>query len=279
MVSRLCGWAILVFWVIAMSWLISHDVLPAWTAQQPPAVVAKKWVSQFGKNSQFGVFDEFGIRIGGIWTRYVSGQATQREDAIFIERVPLIGPTYLDVKSSFNISGQLDEIDIAVLGQWDPIRIHGERYPKEFAFRVDAGAFKQAFKVDLSRAGTFSEMFRPFDALPVLEVGQSWRMQVFNPIAAVMGMGDRFASVVVRVVGREMLEHDGQFRDCFIVEAPNVKAWVERRSGFVLIQRVTLPVGGTFTVVLEPYDPDAFHKTELRFAAYFQKSRGYNDID
>lgn len=268
MLARSIGFGIVLFWAVATSWLVWRDVLPAWTAQDPPKVVAAEWVKRYGREAQFGVFDTDGRRIGGIWTRYTSGSTTDREDDIYLDDCPLLGPTHIHVKSVFDVEGQLDEIDIEVLGHWNPIRIHGERFPSQFAIRIDAGLTKQVFKIDLARAGTFSDMFRPFDAMPNLRVGQSWRMQVFNPLAAVTGIGHRFIPMLVRVVGREMLRLNGELKDCLIVESTNVKAWVDRRSGVVLIQEVTLPVGGTYTVKCEPYDETARRDASGYFARY-----------
>ncbi len=273
MFQRLMGLAIFVFWLVATSWLVWHDVLPAWTAQEPPKVVAKDWVEQYGRQSQFGIYDAWERRIGGIWTEYASGAATDREDNIYVQDFPLLGPMHVEIRSAFNLAGRLDEIDIAVLGNWTPVRIHGERFHKEFAFRLDAGAFKQAFKIDLAVAGTFSDVFRPFDAMPNLEVGQSWRMQVFNPAAVVAGMGDRFVEKLVKVTGREVIELNGELRDCFIVEAPNLTAWVERGSGLVLVQEIALPVGGTFRVKMEEYDAGALADAREAFNAK-KKERG-----
>ncbi len=261
-----------------MGWLVWHDIVPAWTAQQPPSVVRREWVGRWGKQAQYGIYGANKIRIGGIWTRYSGGSSTDRDDAIYIHDFPMLGPAYIEIRSAFNPEGRLDEVDIAVLGNWKPIRIHGERYHKEFAFRVDAGTFQQVFKIDLALAGTFSDMFHPFDAMPDIKVGQSWRMQVFNPVAAVLGVGDRFTPMLVEVVGREIIHINGGVKDCFVVEAPGVKAWVRRISGQVLIQEVTLPVGGTFVVKLEPYDADALKQASTtfnRYMAQLQESSGH----
>jgi hypothetical protein len=257
MVNRLAGFAIILFWCIAMSWLLWHDVAPAWTAQDPPKVVAADWVNQYGHEAQFGIYNAQGRNVGTIWTIYNTGSTTDRRDHIYLHDFPILGAAYIDIESTFGVEGMLDEIDIALLGSWGSIRIHGERYPSQFAFRVDFGVMNQVFKIDSAWAGIFSDMFRPFDTMPTLEVGQAWRMQVFNPFAAITGVGDPFIPMVVRVVGREVIEVDGQATDCLIVEAPNARAWVDRRSGVVVVQEVELPIGGKHTVRYEPYDEDA----------------------
>jgi hypothetical protein len=256
MIGRLTGLAITLFWAVAMSWLLWHDVVPAWTAQEPPKIVAADWVNQYGRHAQFGIYDENNRDVGKIWTSYTTGTTTDREDEVYLHDFPLLGGAYISSKSIFDVEGALDEIDITVLGGWQPIRIHGERFPSQFAFKVDFGTMHQVFKIDGAWAGMFSDMFRPFDSMPNLSVGQSWRMQVFNPIAVVTKVGDKFIPMVVRVVGREVIEANGQTRDCLVVEAPKAKAWVDRRSGVVWIQQVTLPVGGTYEIRYEEYDKE-----------------------
>ena len=226
MLAKSVGFAIVLFWAVATSWLVWRDVLPAWTAQDPPQVVAADWVKQYGREAQFGVFDADGRRIGDIWTRYTSGSTTDREDDIYLNDFPVLGPTHIHVQSVFDVDGHLDEIDIDVLGDWNPIRIHGERFPSQFAIRIDAGLTKQVFKIDLARAGTFSDMFRPFDAMPNLRVGQSWRMRVIDPLATVMRGPGQFNVVLVRVTAKEMIQHQGESVECFRVESPQIVAFV-----------------------------------------------------
>ncbi len=264
------GFAIVVFWLVATAWLVWKDIVPAWTAQDPPKIVASDWVRQYGRRAQFGIFDSRGRRVGSVWTHYAGGVSSEREDEIYLNGLPLLGPTpiYIDIRSKFNMEGMLDEIDIALLGFWDPIRIHGERFHSQFALGIDRGAAKNVIKIDLNLAGTFSDAFRPFDAMPNLFVGRSWRMQVFNPIAAVTGIGAEFIPMVVRVVRREVIQVDGRPRDCFVVETTNARAWVERSSGVVLVQEVTLPVGGTYTVRYETYDDAALRAADERFKRF-----------
>lgn len=265
MQTKMMGLGIVLLWASAMSWLVWHDILPAWTAQEPPRVVAADWVEKYGKNAQFGVFNQQGRRIGGVWTRYHSGASTDREDDIYLTGFPLLGPSHINIDSTFDLQGRLDEIDINIRGFWDSIRIHGERFPTKFAFRIDAGPITRVFKIELSSVGTLSGAVLPFDAMPDLQVGQSWRLQVFNPIAAVTGRGDQFIQMLARVIGEEQILIDGESKDCFIVQTPSVKAWVERGSGLVLIQEVTLPIGGKFVVKYEPYDEEAHRRESERF--------------
>ncbi len=269
MVARFTGWVIFIFWMVSMCWLMMHDVIPAWTAQDPPRVVAADWVERYGKESQYGIFDDHGFRIGGIWTTYASGAATDREDEIYLKRLPLIGPMHLWVRSIYDLDGALDELDMAILGDWSPIRIKGEQFGEKFAVHIDAGAIKhrQVFKLERSGAGMISGAIRPFDAMPDLTEGQSWRMQVMNPVAAVTGVGSKFIPMLVKVVGSETIEVEGVLRDCFIVEADRVRAWVDATNGKVWSQEIRLPFG-TYTVRLETYDKTMLEGAARAFERY-----------
>ena len=65
--QRLLGFAILVFWSVGTSWLVWHDIVPGWTAQDPPRVVARDWVDRYGRNAACGIYDEQNHRIAAIW--------------------------------------------------------------------------------------------------------------------------------------------------------------------------------------------------------------------
>jgi hypothetical protein len=266
MPHRITGFAIFSLWAASMAWLATHDIIPAWTAQDPPRAVASGWVARFGARSQYGIFDHRDHRIGGIWSTYASGAATEREDEIYLTRFPLTGPMHVYVKSMFDIEGALDELEVAILGDWHPIRIKGEVFASKFAVHIDAGSIshRQVFKIDGNLAGIISDAFRPFDAMPELTIGQSWRMQVLNPVAVVTGVGNQFMPMLARVVGSESIEVAGAVRDCFIVETSQARAWVDMLSGKVWSQELRLPFG-TFSVRLETYDDDMRKAAARRF--------------
>ena len=93
--------------------------------------------------------------------------------------------------------------------------------------------------------------FNPFNRLANIDVGQTWRVQVFNPVAVLTNLGPRFLSILVRVTGRERLVVKGTTHDCLVVEAPNARAWVDAH-GDVVMQEMVLPISGTLRLVREP---------------------------
>jgi hypothetical protein len=98
---------------------------------------------------------------------------------------------------------------------------------------------------------------QPFSYLPELKVGQSWRMQVLDPISAAMSRQTNFKPMVATVTRMEMVEsiEDGEPVECFVVETSpqSAIAWVDRQ-GRVLKQQAHMPGFGQVTVQLEPYD-------------------------
>ncbi len=258
MIPRLGGVFIVLFWSASMTWLLWHDIWPGLTAGDPP-VGANLVSAESGPIShQFAILDQYEHRIGTAWTAFgAKGDASFRQDFFFIERFLNLPPILIAVDSDFLADGQLQEFHLSVHGLDMRIEIDGERFASMYGFNIRAGQIKDRLRIDADSAGLIGDVFRPFSALPGLKVGQSWRMQVVNPLAVITGFGSRFVSMLARVTRAETITtSQGETVDCLVVEAPNVTAWVNKR-GKVLVQKVELPVGGTITVRDEAYDDDA----------------------
>ncbi len=266
MLLRLGGIAITVFWAASMAWLIRHDVWPGLTAGEPPRIIGQDR-SSIASSCQAGVFNKYGHRIGTAWsTLQPLGDTARREDVIYVRSFAGLQPTLLEIDSGFTADGKLDEFRLEILGQGMPIEVEGERFGSMYGFNLRVGTFPERIRLDADAAGLIGDAFRPFASLPGLEVGQSWRMQVINPVAILTGLGDRFVPMLVRVTRREgITAADGNEVDCLVVEAPNVTAWVDR-DGKVITQQVELPVGGTLTIRDEPYDESAKSEARQMFA-------------
>lgn len=263
MFTRTTGWLIVPLWLAAMGWLVAHDVWPALSADEPPHLRATDWLKEEGRNAQFSILLD-NVRIGSIWTEYVIGDTSMlREDLIWIRRLPIpITPLRIDVDSVFTADGVLDELTVTADNNDRRIRLHGERFHADFSFTFESGAIERAFKVPLIDGGLIAGALSPFSQLTDIQVGQAWRMQVFNPIAALTGIGDRFIPMLVEVTGEERITTPQGERKCLIVESPNAKAWVDER-GVVLAQEMTLPMTGKFRIVREP-DLDEDGKARVR---------------
>lgn len=262
MFTRTVGWLVTPIWLLAMSWLVAHDIAPHWTASPPPALTSGGWLAD-GTKFQFTLHDRSGP-MGTVWSEYAMDERSlRRDDLIWIERLPVdIAPLRIVVESVFTAEGILDEFSVRletrVLGQ-SAIRLHGERFHSDFSFTLDGLAPEKSFKIPLVEGGFFSGAFHPFGALTNLHVGQRWRMQVVNPISLVTGIGNQFIPLLVEVTGEQRLSTADGDVNCFVVESSNAKAWVDA-GGSVRAQEMTLPMLGTMRLEREPrFDDKAYN--------------------
>ena len=261
MFTRTTGLLIVPLWLAAMSWLIAHDVLPGWTALDPPALRVTDPMREDGGRVQFTLSSEDGP-LGRIWTSYlVDEDSIRRDDLILIDRLPLhIAPLRIGLTSVFTGEGVLDEFTAVVENRETrlPIKLHGERFHADFSFTLQTDAMTRAFKMPLVEGGLVSGAFNPFSPLADLRVGQSWRMHVFNPIAALTGLGDRFIPVLVHVVGEGRIKTADWEGNCLVLEAGSTRAWVDA-EGAVRVQEMTLPMLGQLRIVRDArFDHQAY---------------------
>ncbi len=266
MFLRVGGFGVIVFWAASMAWVVWHDVWPGLTAGDPPRMARAEVAANGPVSYQSGIFNKYGHRIGTAWSTYHPiGDTARREDVVYVESFAGIPPTLLEITSGFTTDGKLDEFRLEVLGQDVPIEVQGERFGSMYGFNLRVGTVQERIRLDAKAASLIGDVFRPFASLPGLKAGQSWRMQVLNPISIITGLGDRFVPMLVRVTRREAVTTtEGAILDCLVVEAPNATAWVGD-DGRVIIQQVELPVGGTLTIRDEPYDDAAKAAARGRF--------------
>ncbi|NOX57872.1 MAG: hypothetical protein GXP29_03325 [Planctomycetes bacterium] len=254
MISRLSFIAVFAFWVGSMAWLVHHDVWPAWTAIDVPMYDGGDWLTDEMMQTQVGVSDQKGNRVGTIWTQYARTKSgLTRTDLMRIESVGPLPMLWLETGTDFTVDGHLDEIRLELFGAGEVFKLIGERYSGHLAFQLTMGHRKQYFKVDAAVMGTVDSMFRPFAILPNLKVGHSWRMHVFNPLAALTGVGSKLIPMLVKVTDRERVSTSEGVVDCFVIDAGSARAWV-RPDGVVVRQEVQLPIGGVLTIEAEPYE-------------------------
>ena len=275
MFTRTTGFFIVPLWLAAMGWVVAHDVWPAWTAPDPPRVLGTDWLKGEGNKAQFSILYD-NAPIGTIWTKYLVGEdSVQRSDLIWIERLPIdVAPLRFIIESVFTSDGLLDEFTVQLRNRDGEARLHGERFHSDFSFTLDSGPVQEAFKMPLVDGGVVTGAFNPFNQLTDLSVGQTWRVQVFNPVAALTNsVAYRFYSMLVKVTGEEtIITADGE-RNCLVVEAPNAKAWVDRR-GVVYVQEMTLPITGKIRIVRESgFDEDAHAEARQKMPVEIRRAK------
>lgn len=264
MLHRLLTAAIVLGWITAMGWLVHHDVLPAWTARDVPKYAIGDWLTAELQQSQARIEDRHGRRIGTAWTEYTrAGPRLSRRDVLALDDFAMLPSIRIDVTVDFAPEGDLDEMHLKIFGAGERVELKGENYSGSMAFELFVGSNSQLFKVDAAAMGMVGDSIRPFTTLPEIAVGQSWRMNAINPVAAITGIGPKLIPMLAKVTRREMLSHRGSAVECFVVETERARAWVDAR-GLVLRQEVDLPVGGTISIVDEPFDADARKEAEER---------------
>jgi hypothetical protein len=260
MANRLWGPVIVLFWLGAMSWLVWHDVRPLWLAQDPPRSITPEWLTESRMRQQAAIEDKAGRPIGNIWTVYrKSGETIGRQDLILIDNFPPISPARVELDTQFDDQGRLDEMTVEVAVTGLGLSLKAERFGTQLAFVLKAGPINQSFKISDTDAGMVGDLFKPFSDMPKLEVGQTWKMQVFNPYSTILGHGRRFMPMVVRVTGKQRWETEDGIVDCFVVESPHATALVGP-DGTVYRQETQLPVGGTIVIRTERFDARAFDR-------------------
>lgn len=269
MFTRITGFLIVPLWLVAMGWVFAHDVWPRWTAMEAPPLSVNDWLSDEGRESQYAIFQDH-VQVGIFWTTYrIDSQSVQREDLLLIEKFSLdITPLRVVSLSVFTSAGKLDEFTVRMENPSLHGELHGERFSEDFSFTFKVGPtprLSRRYKVPLTDGDLISGATNPFAHLSDLKVGQRWRMQVFNPLSAILGIGSQFTSMLVEVTGQESIVVDGTLRNCFVIESANAKAWVDE-NGAVQVQEALLPLVGTLRMVRQAEcDVDARRRAQKQY--------------
>jgi len=261
------GIGVTLLWLGTMGALVNQDVLPAWRAKPIPPIATRKLVERTGENHQAGIFDQNGHRIGTSWTIYMAMADIIINSTTYFESVPMLGnaPILIDSSAHMNAKDVLDKFELDFFGP-PPMRIQlqGENYDPDFPCSLKIGTVEYQFNLDAKMVGMMSDVIRPFIALPELEVGASWTMELFDPWTAITQHKAEVKPVLVRVTGKEDIELEpGHVVSCFVIETHGAKAWADV-NGRVLIQEVEVPLLGKLTIRDEPYDRDSRQKARQK---------------
>ena len=268
---RLFTAGVLLLWFGAMSALFVRDVWPAWSAQDAPPLMRENIDAVSQREQQYGIFKESGARLGTAWSSIVAiGDSSTIMGTGVIDGLPSIPPIRVETQTQFDAAGALDRFELHVYGlPMTRIAVRGERRGIYFPCELHVGPFHRQANLDMSATRLIGDSLRPFSFLPTLEVGQSWRMQLLDPISAALGTRTQFRSIVARVDRTETIEHEGQQIRCFVVvtSPQQVTAWVGPQ-GRVLVQEVELPGVGRIQVRQEPYEQARRIKAQREIPAW-----------
>jgi len=262
------GWParilILTAWAISTAWLVNRDVLPEYLVGDPPdwkRVVAAASTTDKPSRWLISVVDAPDRqRVVGQATsqsRTNTDGSTVLESRVRLDAQGLLKGTVLAVAestefaftSSTRISpqGLLDlahaEVRVRELGDEPVLNVQaipapGGKLDVRFTSRLSPLLnFRQTLVQDprsLVRGG-----LEPIDRLPGLRVGQSWSLQVLQPLTA------RPETIRSEVTGMERLFWNGNPTETFIVvnksSTFSARTWV-RRDGLVIRQELPTPL-------------------------------------
>ncbi len=252
---RLFGLAVVLLWVVAMTALFYRDILPAWTAQDPPVMSRDLFADLRESPQQHAIYDAQGRRLGTCWTRASSSSAeTTVYGTILLQGLLPTGKVRVETSTDFDQAGEIDAFRLEVYGvPMTVIRVNGERRGIFFPCTIQMGPIQRQVSLDASASRLIGDSVRPFGFLPRLKVGQSWRMQIVDPMS-LMRRTSRMTSIVATVTGREEIDYLGRPVECFVVQTSplETRAWV-LPDGRVARQEVQAAGLGRIAVQEEPY--------------------------
>ncbi len=255
--NRLIGIILAGSWLCLMTLLIQRDVVPFWTAQDPPRPHA--WSGEY----QTAICNDEGYRVGTSWVSAAPTPSGMRiHNATVLDLGGLSGflPKHkqLLVRSelAYQQDNTLDAFLFSIEGAGVPITVRAERFGQDYACEFKLGAARRLIPLDGRLSECLGESFRPFAYLENLYVGQTWRIRLLDVLSVAKGDGAEFNTRLVMVTGTETIEHRGQQVGCFRIETDGAVAWADD-SGRVLRQEVSLPLLGRFVLTEEPVDHEA----------------------
>lgn len=255
--NRLFGVAVMLLWGAAMFALVRRDVLPYWQAAQPP-----RGAIPHGR-LQSGIYlDERRVGVSQVITRR-SGQMTHVRSRTMLDlsrlrlpALPLLPAALFDTEMSFDDEEVLQEFKTEVFGMHGlTIRVSGSLLGIDYSCQAQFGEARHGFSIDARLSQQVTEALRPFTQLSNLEVGQTWQIQMLDPASLLTGTTANVRPMLVRVGGKDRIEHEGVARECFRIEADRATAWADE-AGRVLVQVVDLPLIGKITVRDETFDDE-----------------------
>ncbi len=263
----LCGLGM----VVANAAIIWRDILPHWLASEAPPNEAMLLAPGERRQVQIGIYDDAGRSVGTSWTistRTAIGDLVTVKTTTVLEPIllPAVGDlatprVRIETELTYRYGeAAIDELDFKMFGLGVPIALHGEAMPSgEFPFAWQVGEHRGKAVLDSRIPAALGDVIRPFDRLPDLYVGRTWRLDLLDPLAQLLpqfssdrrgGLG--LEPVLARVTRTETILDGGNAIEAFVVEGAGATAWVAP-DGRVLRQEVSVPLLGRLVLLEEPF--------------------------
>lgn len=270
MLNRWIGILAAAVMLVANGAIVLRDVVPLWLAGDAPPSATHTLAPGEEERTQVGIFRD-GVLLGRSWTearRPLPGDLVTVATVTVLDPLSLPGglstpPVRIETELTFRHGNHLtvDSLEFRIEGLGMPVVLKGEAMPSgEFPCQWEVGPQRGGFALDMRAPAALGDVIRPFNRLPGLYVGRSWRLDLVDPLQQILpnfsaeGLG--LEPVVIRVTGTARIEHRGNPVDTFVVEGGKATAWVTA-DGRVLRQVVDLPLLGELELLDEPYDEAA----------------------
>lgn len=257
--SRLLGLVIVTLWAVAFTTLIAYDVAPYWHTQEPPRGRLPEG------DYQVGIFDKSNRRIGTSWTS-LSPQPellaiqsiTELSDLSPLRGLVRVPAMVVDSSLSITLPDErLQSLEVALRERGETLaELHAHQVGQDYSCVARVGALQRHFSLDARATAVLSDSLRPFNYLPNLHVGQTWRIRMLDVVELLRDQTAAITPQLVRVTAREAIQHRGRTVNCFRIESENTVAWADD-AGRVLLQSVELPMLGRLEIRDEPFDSAA----------------------
>lgn len=264
MINRWIGIVSAILMLSANAMLLRRDVLPSWFASDPPRARALDLKTGGEINYQYGIFDGSGRRLGYSWNRnsrsldVLTSQTVTVIQSFSLTDEVALPAICIELVLTYVEGDMPDSLNMRIRGLATRIEVRGEKVSAgSFPCEWRIGEQRGTFVLDPEATRSLGDSIRPFDGLEGLYEGQSWRIRLLNPLAAIIpgAEAERLATreVLVQVTGVETIEGvDGPI-DAHVVEAENVRGWFAP-DGRLVRQEVTVPLLGVLSLQEEPYD-------------------------
>ncbi|MBI5864725.1 MAG: hypothetical protein HZB38_09490 [Planctomycetes bacterium] len=271
--NRWIGIACLAFMLSVNTALFLRDVLPRWTAGHAPPPPASTLRPNQDRRTQLAIYNSDGNLVGRSWT--IASRSAELLTVRTLTRLDSLpipirgGPKSIAVGSEFFYDNnlRLTDIVINVFGLGVPLSLRGAFVePDTFPCQWQLDEHRGEFILEGAATRSLIDFTRPFDELEGLQVGQSWRVEVFNPLGNLLpGMQDealRTEALYFKVTRKESLDHRGRKVECNLVEGERIKAWIDS-EGRAIRQTIEMPLVGELTLVDEPFIAELHREAQV----------------
>ena len=265
MANRVFIFAVVVFWLSSMTWLVTDRILPSFSGGQPPIVQSYKdgeavaWEVQW-KGKPVG--QAASIRLNGF------GGSTDLFNRVVLEEFPVMQLAPSWIRATVGDLGEMT-FDVLTRVEFDPLgtfssfnsrislnemssvlRMSGRIEASFLKLKVRSNDFSHSTKIFLPNSEALSEALFPSAKLPYMHVGRNWQEKVYSPFRS---PSDPVELVHVEVKSIETIQHRGEARRVMRVEYRSVVgsgipdqakiqglSWVDPKTGDVLRRDVFL---------------------------------------